>query len=441
MARLKIGVLRIANPTMRTFDLEAVVIVDEFYEDLDWTSHVTVSLSYQPRLIGEATLRDTYFIPDENNEASIKFEGFNIQNMVGFKAFIQHLLPNDMDLELGIINGLTIAGRSVDEAHELSLNIELSGISKTSVDDFYIRVVEETVIVDFNLSNVNPVEIAFGFCDASVEESIVGCEPQGELDIWNLIIAGRGMRTFVFQLEGQCCPGFEIGWVNTVTTRFFYGHLEIGELTLKNTPVVPDSENCVMIPEDEECEEKVKIKSMVGFKSLFDRLMPKSGAAHWLDDDDDETKTTAAMSVSADGHHLFLSIDLAKTPRITCQVRSVTISGKLINIKLENTSSSPIDIILPEHCEFVLRQDGRTVGQLRGTFHIHSGVEYWTLSGDLEDGVSGMVLLKGVRCKEESIDVTWQQYVIRSFEAEINVDKATTMTVVKKRKLSTQSSS
>ncbi|PTB67519.1 hypothetical protein BBK36DRAFT_1140168 [Trichoderma citrinoviride] len=147
MAKLKIGELRITNPTMRTFDLEATVIVDEWLGDLDWTSHLTVSLSYQPRLIGKATLCDTYFIPDNRKKVSIKFEGFDIRNM-----------------------GLTIAGRGVDEAHELSLDIELSGISKTSVEDFSIQVAEKTVILDFNISSSNPVKLDFGDCVFSLEQ-------------------------------------------------------------------------------------------------------------------------------------------------------------------------------------------------------------------------------------------------------------------------------
>ena len=146
------------------------MIVDELLEDLDWTSHLTVSLSYQPRLIGEATLRDTYFIPDNENKVSIKFERVDIRNMVGFKAFIQHLLPNDIDHEVGNKMGLTIAGRGVDEAHELSLDIELSGISKTSVEDFTIRMVEKTVILDFNISSSSPVRLDFGNCVFSLEQ-------------------------------------------------------------------------------------------------------------------------------------------------------------------------------------------------------------------------------------------------------------------------------
>lgn len=153
----------------RTFDHEAVIKVDESLDDIDWTSHVTVSLYYRPRLIGEVTLRDTYFIPDASGKASIKLERFDIRNMVGFKNFMQHLLPNEVDIEIETANGLTVTGRSVDEAHELSLNIELSGISKASVKDFYFRLVERTVIIEFNFSSPSPVVLDFGDCEFSLE--------------------------------------------------------------------------------------------------------------------------------------------------------------------------------------------------------------------------------------------------------------------------------
>ncbi|EGR52841.1 uncharacterized protein TRIREDRAFT_102788 [Trichoderma reesei QM6a] len=153
MAKLEIEKLRITKPTMRTFNLEVVVDVNESPENLDWTSHLTVSLFYQPRLI-----------------ASIKLGNFNIRNMVGFKAFIQHLLPNNVDNGIGDDDGLTIAGCSVDEAHELSLNIELTGITKTYVDQFRIRVFGGRVTVDFILSNVNTIQLDFGNCVFSLEK-------------------------------------------------------------------------------------------------------------------------------------------------------------------------------------------------------------------------------------------------------------------------------
>lgn len=209
-------------------------------------------------------------------------------------------------------------------------------------------------------------------------------------------------------------------------------------MTFENTPVVPDGANFVTIPEGEYREDIVNIKSMVGFESFFDDLMPKSGAAHWLDED--ERKTTAAMSVSPDGHHLALTIDLAKPPRIKCEVRSLTISDNRININMRNTSSGPINMVLDADCEFVLLQDKKTVGNLLGMFNIHSGTEDWVVNGTIQDGVSGVVLLKGVRYREHFADNTWYQYFIQSFEVEINVDRAASGRVVKKRKLSTRSS-
>lgn len=112
----------------------------------------------------------TFFIPDKKNKASIKLGNFNIRNMVGFKAFIQHLLPNNVDNGIGDDDGLTIAGCSVDEAHELSLNIELTGITKTYVDQFRIRVFGGRVTVDFILSNVNTIQLDFGNCVFSLEK-------------------------------------------------------------------------------------------------------------------------------------------------------------------------------------------------------------------------------------------------------------------------------
>ncbi|TFB04662.1 hypothetical protein CCMA1212_002988 [Trichoderma ghanense] len=152
----------------KTFDLEIVAIIEDELLDLDWTSHVTVTLSYQTRVIGEQTLRDTVLFPDSEKRVVIKLHGFNISNMVGFKGFIQRLLPNDIDTELDDMNAnqLAIADSNVDEGHDLSPGINLSVLSKASVIESFVHAYDVTEIGwGFIFYSSDQAEFDFGSCE------------------------------------------------------------------------------------------------------------------------------------------------------------------------------------------------------------------------------------------------------------------------------------
>lgn len=209
----------------------------------------------------------------------------------------------------------------------------------------------------------------------------------------------------------------------------------IGETTIKDIPIIPDYDNCVTIEWDDLHENLVEIQNMVGFRSFFDDLMPKKGADLGLDD---KKTITAALSVTPTGHQLTMSIDLANVSKIKCSLKGLNISGNEIAIILQLTNTSPFQLSFGRTCDFVLRKDQETVGNLSGDFQIDSGEYICTLNGTIENGVSGMVTLRG--SKFNDYDDSWQQYVIRLFETEINVDRKTTERTAKRRKLATHSS-
>ncbi|PTB67518.1 hypothetical protein BBK36DRAFT_1115701 [Trichoderma citrinoviride] len=255
------------------------------------------------------------------------------------------------------------------------------------------------------------------------DEAVSGCDTEGEMDIDMLQFSSRGLRSFVVQVCGECCHGFEIGWVNSVRVVLYYDHIEIGKMSLRNTTVIPDGDDRVSIPEDHDYEHRVSIKHMGAFRAMFDDVLPKKSVAHQVED----TKpTTAALFVSPDGFGLKMRVNVARMPRMKCAVKMIRFSGNEISIVMNITNSSPLKLPFENDevgdCQFVLKKGNRTVGDLLADFTIEPGESEFLFHGSIHDGVSGVVTLKGVKYKGEyDEESNWQHYVIRSFETEIDL--------------------
>ncbi|KAL7912797.1 hypothetical protein GGI35DRAFT_491228 [Trichoderma velutinum] len=164
MAEMKIDRLHFTNPSMRSFNLEIVTTIDPEL-DIGWISHATISLFYRRRFIGEKALRDMHIIPDEDNEAKIMLEGFEIRNMIGFRAFIQRLMPETKINRQGKGQSLITAELENDEnGHELSIAIDMSTMLNDSILRPTIKLVDGRVKVSFTTSSSNPVDMPFGWC-------------------------------------------------------------------------------------------------------------------------------------------------------------------------------------------------------------------------------------------------------------------------------------
>ncbi|KAH0525319.1 hypothetical protein TsFJ059_007704 [Trichoderma semiorbis] len=189
---------------------------------------------------------------------------------------------------------------------------------------------------------------------------------------------------------------------------------------LRDTSLIPNAKKYVKIEWDDDQNHEIDIRDMVAFKSLFDDIMPKKGADYSYDD---KKRTTAALSVSPDGHVLTMSIDLGNMPRMKPEVKSVKISGRHIEINMEIVSLSPLKQPFEFGSKFVLKKGEDIVGKLRGLFSIVPGTQEVSFDGTIRRGVSGMVTLQGDHYKHYE-HKSWQSYIIKLFEVEIDMDKA-----------------
>ncbi|KAL7781992.1 hypothetical protein V8C43DRAFT_297084 [Trichoderma afarasin] len=252
------------------------------------------------------------------------------------------------------------------------------------------------------------------------QESDAASEAGGEMDIDYLWLSSRSLSRLYFEVGGTVCPGFEIGWVNSINVCLYYRDRLVGSMVIADTPLMPNAKKYVKIEWDDDQKHEMYIRDMVAFKSLFDDIMPKKGADYSYDD---KKRTTAALSVSPDGHVLTMSIDLGNMPRMRTEVKSVKFSGRHIEINMEIVSLSPLKQPFEFASKFVLKKGDDIVGKLRGLFSIEPGTQEVSFDGTIRRGVSGMVTLQGDHF-EHYDHKTWQSYIIKLFEVEIDMDKA-----------------
>ncbi|PTB79212.1 hypothetical protein M440DRAFT_1436549 [Trichoderma longibrachiatum ATCC 18648] len=248
--------------------------------------------------------------------------------------------------------------------------------------------------------------------EASDQETTTMAETNGKMVVEKLLMASRSLKSVLIEVGGMCCSGFEIGWVTSVAVHLYHGHTLIGEMTISNKAMVPDSQNRVAFvwnPDEEpECE-------YGGIQVSLRR--PQKGSNHTLDD---RKRVTADLSVSPTGHDLKMSIDLANMPRMRAVVQSVMIFEGEIQVSVDITNLSPLRVIFDGICYFKLLKDQRVIGHLMGGFDIDRGITEYEFKGTVNDGASGMAVLKGDRFSA-SHHSTWQEYLIQLFEVEVNL--------------------
>lgn len=168
------------------------------------------------------------------------------------------------------------------------------------------------------------------------------------------------------------------------------------------------------------------IKNMIGWKHFFEGFMPKVGTSHEPKDLD---WPMAALEVSASGHRLIISIDLAKMDRMTAIVKSLTLSDDALKIVIATDNQSPVTLGFDGDCHFVLEKEQRTIGYVKGQMQIAFDEEILILRGRFFREASGMATLKGSMFESSDKKASWRQYALRLFEVEVNLDKL----VIKKK--------
>ncbi|KAL6871159.1 hypothetical protein J3F83DRAFT_772872 [Trichoderma novae-zelandiae] len=247
------------------------------------------------------------------------------------------------------------------------------------------------------------------------------------MDIDMLEFSSRTLRSFICEVGGTVCPGFEIGWVSSVVLRLFYGHTLLGEATIPDLAIIPDRGINYVSITTLHLEQnglafdamEIEIQNMTAFKSLFDDIMPRTGPDHGIHN---TKRTTADLSVSQNGHQLTMAIDLANMPRMRCSVISINVTGKKINMAVLITNLSPIRLGCSGWCAFVLLKGQKVIGWLGSRYSIKGGEQVYTFVGTIEEGVSGMAILKGD--VHDKCDKTWKRHVLGLFEVQVDLDKA-----------------
>ncbi|KAK1245291.1 hypothetical protein MKX08_004920 [Trichoderma sp. CBMAI-0020] len=239
---------------------------------------------------------------------------------------------------------------------------------------------------------------------------------EGSMSIDRLFIVSRSLTAFYVEIEGKVDPGFEIGWVTAVKACLKYGNTLIGKIVARNMPMILDDEHNMKTNWNEATESEVEIESMRAFKAFLQGVMPTKDVDTQMDSQD---TTTADLSVTRNGHTLTISMDLSYMTRMRATVTNLRIHGQEISITMKITNLSPLELLF-EYGVFILKKGQKTVGEVTGSLEIVPGEFEVNLDGKIQNGVSGVVTLKGDHF--EDCDDSWQQYAIKLFEVGVNLD-------------------
>lgn len=231
-------------------------------------------------------------------------------------------------------------------------------------------------------------------------------------------ITDTSSRSFYLEVGGTICAGFDIGWVSAVRVRLYHRTILVGEVTSPETSLIPDSNNYVKTEWDDIRELIVSIKNMVAFRNFFAEIIPRASAN---DEPNVKKQPTAALEVSSNGHQLTMSIDLANMPRMSIKINSLEVSHDKINIVTTIINPSPVRLFFEAYCHFAIKKGQDNIGGLTAPFDIKPGEQVCAFVGTIRPRTSGMVTIKGEQY--EDIDYTWQQYIMKLFEVDINLDE------------------
>lgn len=212
-------------------------------------------------------------------------------------------------------------------------------------------------------------------------------------------------------------PEFEIGWTSAINICFEYDGHSIGQITVPDIPMVLDDEHYLITEWSEEQEPEMQIKNMRAFQAFLRGVMPKKNADTPLNS---QNSTVAHLSVSPSGHTLKIYLDFSLMMRMRATVTSLRIHGEEISITMKITKLSSLELLFANEAIFLLKKGQQTVGELSGCLDIVPGEFVVELEGHIQSGISGMVTLKGDHYEE--MDRSWQEYAIKLFEVEVNLD-------------------
>ncbi|UKZ80531.1 hypothetical protein TrVFT333_008292 [Trichoderma virens FT-333] len=239
----------------------------------------------------------------------------------------------------------------------------------------------------------------------------------GEMDIGELMISSRSLTSLYLKVRGTVCPE-NLGWVSCVKICLYYDRILLGEITIPDTPMIPDADNYVGITTDSNydpfhyndyyelddgIDHEMKIKTMVGFKSFITRIMPENAVSH---EPSSDKRATAAFSIDPTGHNLTMAIDLSNVANIKATTKTLEMIGATIVVVLTMMNPGPLHLRF-KTAYFILKQGNKTIRKVSGSS-----------TSSLEN--SKTAVLKGDSCCEEHS--TWLQYAIRQFEIEVDLD-------------------
>lgn len=212
-------------------------------------------------------------------------------------------------------------------------------------------------------------------------------------------------------------PGFEIGWISAINICFEYDGHSIGKITVPDIPMVLDDEHRLKTDWGEEQDPEIQIQSMRAFQAFLRGVMPNKNADTSLNS---QNSTVAHLSVSPSGHTLNIYLDFSCMMSMRANVTSLGIQGDEISITMKITNFSSLELLFDNDATFLLKKGQQTVGESSGVLDIVPGEFVIEMEGYIESGISGMVTLKGDHY--EDIDRSWQEYAIKLFEVEVNLD-------------------
>ncbi|EHK49026.1 uncharacterized protein TrAtP1_000390 [Trichoderma atroviride] len=240
---------------------------------------------------------------------------------------------------------------------------------------------------------------------------------EGSMSVDRLFIVSRSLTAFCVEIEGKVDPGFEIGWVTAVKVCLKYGHTLIGKIVVPDMPMMLDDERNMKINWGEGSEPEMEIKSTRAFKAFLQDVMPKKDVDTQMDS---QYTASADLSVSRNGHTLTISMDPSYMMRMRAAVTNLRIHGQEISITMKITNLSSLELQF-EYGTFILKKGQQTVGEVAGGLDLVPGEFEVNLGGQIQSGISGVVTLKGEHF--EDCEESWQQYAIKLFEVEVNLDE------------------
>lgn len=223
-------------------------------------------------------------------------------------------------------------------------------------------------------------------------------------------------RTLDLDIRIRVDPGLDLGWTSSTTLSLFYGRTLIGEATLKDNCVIPDSWNEVYIEFGD-----IEIQDMTGFKSFVRHVIPQPRHGLRIP----HRTSAVALEIVENGHKLSMAISLDTIGVANALNPTVRLTSDEIQITFRVHNPTNVTIFF-QQAEFELQKDGDTLATLQSDLHIQTDhfKEECVLVGEIHVNTTelfGRAVLKGFNLDE--MGYSWYIHALRQFEVEINLDE------------------